>query len=114
MTARRAPVRRVVPATALALLAATSAAGEAAKLPLAVTNTTDRIVFCTFVFEGKSRTKLAIRPGRTWSEAFDPRRRLQLVCNRGKDNVFGPLEAGKSYELVSAGRKIDLAEPGGE
>ena len=101
-------------AAALALLAVAPAAAEPEKLPLAVTNATDRVVFCAFVFDGKTRTNLAIRPGKTWSEPFDPRRRLQLVCNRGKESVFGPLEAGKRYDLVTAGRKIGLAEASGE
>lgn len=100
---------------ALALPAAPAAADGPEKRPLAVTNTTDRVVFCAFVFDGKTRSNLAIRPGRTWSEAFDPRRTLQLVCNRGVDNVFGPLEAGKTYALVEArGRKVGLAEASGE
>lgn len=110
-----APLRVVPAAVFVALLAAAPAAADPDKLPLSVTNTTERVVFCAFVFEGKTRTMLEIRPGKTWSEAFDPRRQLQLVCNRGIDNVFGPLEAGKAYDLVAArGRKVDLAEASGE
>lgn len=97
-----------------AALAASAATADPRKLPLAVTNATERVAFCTFVYEGKARTNLAIRPGMTWSEAFDPRRRLQLVCNRARQNAFGPLEAGKAYRLVASGRKLDLAEASGE
>jgi len=101
---------------ALLLAAAvTTPAQAAAPEPqtLAVTNTTEKVVFCTFLFDGKARTNLAIRPGKTWSEAFDPRRDLRLVCERAKRIAF-PVEAGKSYRMVTAGSKVDIAEGAGE
>ena len=102
----------------LAAVTLTAAAPAQAAAPdpqlLAVTNTTPKVVFCTFIFDGKARTNLAIRPGKTWSEAFDPRRDLRLVCERSKRLAFGPLEAGKTYRLVTAGSKVDVAEGAGE
>lgn len=82
--------------------------------PLSVANTTDRVVFCTLIFDGKARTYLEIRPGKTWTEAFDPRRELRLVCQRAKGNAFGPLEPGKSYRLVAAGSKVVMADGAAE
>lgn len=96
-------------------LAASAAAPAAAQTStehqlLSVTNTTERVVFCTLLFDGRARTELAIRPTRTWSEAFAPGRDLRLVCQRSKPLFFGPLAPGKSYRLVPAGSKVDVAE----
>ncbi len=110
----------VVPALCALALAAAPAIALAAEPPanyerLTVTNTTDRVAFCTFLFEGKGRTELAIRPGKSWYESFEPRRDLQLVCQRGVGRAFGPLTAGKTYRLIPApGRKIAVAEGAGE
>ena len=113
--------KSVAAALALALAAATAAfPALAADAPdgyetLTVTNTTTQVAYCTLLFDGRARTELAIRPGRTWYEGFDPRRDLRLVCLRSKALYFGPLEAGKTYRLVDApGRKIDVAEGSGE
>jgi hypothetical protein len=111
-------MRKSIPAPLAGLLALTAAlpALAAEDKPLvAVTNTLDQhVAYCTLLVDGRARTKLAIRPGRTWSEGFDPRRELLLVCDRGTSIRFGPLKAGTSYRLVEAeGRKIELAEDGG-
>lgn len=112
--------RRAVPAAATALAtllgAGASLAAPAPDKPvLSVTNTqTARVAYCTLLVDGRARTKLAIRPGHTWSDAFDARRELLLVCDRGKSIKFGPLKAGTSYRLVEVeGAKIDIAEGGG-
>jgi hypothetical protein len=106
---------------ALALAAAWAAVGPAfaADPPgyerLAVTNTTERIAYCTLLFDGRARTELAIRPGKTWYEAFAPGRDLRLVCQRSKQLYFGPLAPGKSYRLVPVARsKLDVAEGSAE
>ena len=111
------PVTPALIALSLTLAAGAAHAGEspAGYERLTVTNTTDRVAFCTFLFNGRARTELAIRPGKSWYESFDPRRDLRLVCQRSKRLYFGPLAAGKTYRLVPAeGRKIDLAEGRGE
>jgi len=92
-------------------LPAAAATPDTDKPLLAVTNTqADRVAYCTLLVDGHARTKLAIRPGKTWSEGFDPRRELLLICDRSRELRFGPLKAGASYRLVSApGAKIDLA-----
>lgn len=78
---------------------------------LTVTNTTTQVAYCTLIFDGRARTELAIRPGKTWYEGFAPGRDLRLVCQRSKGLYFGPLAPGKTYRLVPAeGRKIDVAE----
>lgn len=112
--------RRALPATATALAtllgAGASLAAPAPDKPvLSVTNTqAARVAYCTLLVDGRARTKLAIRPGHTWSEAFDPRRELLLVCDRGIGLKFGPLKVGQTYRLVEEpGAKISLAEGAG-
>ena len=82
---------------------------------LTVTNTTTQVAYCTLLFDGRARTELAIRPGKTWYEGFAPGRDLRLVCQRSKGLYFGPLAPGKTYRLIPAdGRKIDVAEGAAE
>ncbi|TAJ70933.1 MAG: hypothetical protein EPO51_15600 [Phenylobacterium sp.] len=102
-------------AAALTLAAAPMAASadpapEAARV--SVTNTqAQRVAYCTLLVDGRARSNLAIRPGKTWSDAFDPRREVLLVCDRATSLRFGPLKAGVSYRLVETeGAKIGLAE----
>lgn len=109
------PIRVPACLTAVALMAPGAAHAAPEPQTLTVTNTTDRVAFCTLIFDGRARTELAIRPGRSWYEPFDPRRDLRLVCQRAKRNYFGPLEAGRTYRLVAAeNRNIDMAEGSGE
>ncbi|WP_068879243.1 hypothetical protein [Phenylobacterium sp. CCH12-B4] len=100
---------------ALCVSAPTAAQAAPPDMPLvSVTNTqAERVAYCTLLVDGRARTKLAIRPGKTWSEGFDPRRELLLVCDRAKALRFGPLKTGASYRLVEIpGAKIELAEGG--
>lgn len=104
-------------AAALALGAAPLAAHAAPeKQPVSVTNTqAQRVAYCTVIVDGRARSNLAIRPGKTWSEPFDPRREILLVCDRATSLRFGPLKAGVSYRLVETdGAKIQLAEGSAE
>ena len=105
-------------AAALLLGAAASQANAAApeKQPVSVTNTQEkRVAHCTLLVDGRARSKLAIRPGKTWSDTFDPRREVLLVCDRATSLRFGPLKAGTSYRLVEVeGAKIEMAEGAGE
>lgn len=99
----------------IAALCVSAPAAAAEEQPLvSVTNTqAERVAYCTLLVDGRARTKLAIRPGRTWSEGFDPRRKLLLVCDRAKALRFGPLKAGARYRLIEIpGAKIELAEGG--
>src|SRR5690349_1619079 len=93
-------------ALAGALTLGAAAAGHAAapeKAPIAVTNTqTQRAAHCTVLVDGRTDVKLAIRPGKTWSAPFDPRREVLLICDRATSVKFGPLKAGSSYRLVEA------------
>jgi hypothetical protein len=85
------------------------------KQPVSVTNTQEkRVAYCTLLVDGRARSNLAIRPGKTWSDAFDPRREVLLVCDRATSLRFGPLKAGMSYRIVETeGAKIQLAEGAG-
>jgi hypothetical protein len=80
-----------------------------------VTNTQEqRVAYCTLLVDGRARSQLAIRPGKTWSEPFDPRREVLLICDRATSLKFGPLKAGVSYRIVeTVGAKIQLAEGAG-
>jgi hypothetical protein len=103
------------PLAAALLLGAIPAGAQAAapeKQPVSVTNTqAQRVAHCTLIVDGRARSNLAIRPGKTWSEPFDPRREVLLVCDRATAIRFGPLKAGMTYRLVEAeGAKIQLAE----
>ncbi|MEW5686636.1 MAG: hypothetical protein AB1942_17095 [Pseudomonadota bacterium] len=103
-------VVRIVTAPALAaiaLLAAPASAQTADKQPISVTNAMNAVAHCTFLVEGRVRTYLEIRPGKTWSEEVDPRRLYQLVCMRGKENSYR-LEPGKPYRVEAVGRKVGL------
>jgi hypothetical protein len=94
---------------------AAHAATAPEKAPVSVTNTQEkRVAYCTLLVDGRARSNLAIRPGKTWSDAFDPRREVLLVCDRATSLKFGPLKAGVNYRLVETeGAKIQLAEGAG-
>jgi len=113
----RQPIRlaALLALAAAAAPAASQAATAGDKPVVAVTNTqAQRVAYCTLLVDGRARTKLAIRPGHTWSEAFDPRRELLLVCDRGIGLKFGPLKVGQTYRLVEEpGAKISMAEGAG-
>jgi len=107
------------PLTAALILGAAPIAAHAAapeKQPVSVTNTQEqRVAHCTLLVDGRARSNLAIRPGKTWTEPFDPRREILLVCDRATSLRFGPLKAGMSYRLVETeGAKIQLADGGAE
>ncbi|MBU1378654.1 MAG: hypothetical protein KKE02_02640 [Alphaproteobacteria bacterium] len=109
--------RALAAAVVLAALVLTAGAAQAAvpeKAAISVTNTQDqRVAYCTLLIDGRAQSKLAIRPGKTWSDAFDPRREILLVCDRATSLRFGPLKAGTRYRLVeSEGAKIQLTEDG--
>ena len=109
---------RVTPSLALAALAAVLAAPVQAAPPekqtLTVTNGASRIVECAVIVDGKARTQLKIRPGKTWADVYDPRRAVQLVCERTKEGVYGPLKIGSAYRFEDGPKRIDLAEAAGE
>ena len=102
-------------AAALLLGAPVVAHAAPEKQPVSVTNTqAQRVAHCTLIVDGRARSNLAIRPGKTWSEPFDPRREVLLVCDRATSIRFGPLKAGTSYRLVETeGAKIEMAEGAG-
>ncbi len=108
------PVRAAVVALTAFLAAPAIAGAQAAeKQTLAVTNAAGQMAFCTLLVDGKALKELAIRPGRTYAEAFDPRRQHQLVCNRAVENVYA-VTPGRAYRVETDGRKITLAEAAAE
>lgn len=104
----------VAAALALAALPIPSLAETPEKQTFTLTNTADRLAFCTVLVDGRTHVQLALRAGKSWSDALDPRRPVQLVCNRAKQTVFGPLATGKTYRLLMNGRWWDLAEGAAE
>lgn len=104
----------VAAALALAVLPVPSLAETPEKQTFTLTNTADRVAFCTVLVDGRTHVQLALRAGKSWSDALDPRRPVQLVCNRAKQTVFGPLATGKTYRLLMNGRWWDLAEGAAE
>lgn len=104
----------VAAALALAALPVPSLAETPEKQTFTLTNTADRVAFCTVLVDGRTHVQLALRAGKSWSDALDPRRPVQLVCNRAKQTVFGPLATGKTYRLLMNGRWWDLAEGAAE
>lgn len=109
------PKSAFVPSLALALAVAVPAlAGAPEKQTLSLENGAGRVVDCAVVVDGKTRTMLKMRPGKTWSDEYDPRRDVRLVCERAKKG-FWRLQAGTGYRLNDAGgRRVDLAQAGGE
>jgi ABC-type glycerol-3-phosphate transport system substrate-binding protein len=101
----------VFAALALTLAAAAPAgAGAPDKQTLTVTNAASRLVECTVVVDTKARQFLKLHPGKAWAADFDPRRRVQLVCERSKPDVF-VVKAGSAYRLEDAGNRwVALAE----
>jgi hypothetical protein len=104
---------RWVQAFVAAALAAPAALPAAAGAPepqrLTVQNDADRVVECAVVVDGKARTFLKIRPGKLWSADYDPRRQVQLVCERGKPGVFA-VKAGLTYRLSYEANRVQIAE----
>ena len=95
-------------ALTLVLAAGPALAAAPPKQALQVTNAAARNVECALVVDGKTRTFLKIRPGKTWSDDFDPRRDLRLVCERGKKGVYA-VKAGADYHFVDGDGRVDLA-----
>ena len=98
-------------AAAVLVLAVTAAAGARADEPtrggtFKVTNTTDRIVECTMLVDGATRTYLRVHPGKAYQDDFTANRRIQLVCMRGKEGVYGPLKFGVDYRFVRDGDHV--------
>ncbi|MBI1197410.1 MAG: hypothetical protein GC203_06065 [Phenylobacterium sp.] len=109
------PKSAFVPSLALALSVAVPAlAGAPEKQTLSLENEAGRIVDCAVVVDGKTHVMLKIRPGVTWSDEFDPRRDVRIVCERSKRPYYR-VTSGTAYRLSDAGgRRVDLAEAGGE
>src|ERR1700754_2637463 len=101
------PAALIVPLS-LAGTAANAAAPE--KQTVQVSNASARVVECGVVVDNKLRTLLKIHPGKAWADAYDPRRTVQLVCERAVGNGVWRVKAGANYRLVDAGGKVDLAE----
>ncbi|HEX3363648.1 hypothetical protein [Phenylobacterium sp.] len=74
-----------------------------------MTNTTDRIVECTMVVDGMTRTYLRVHPGKAYREDFGANRSIQLVCMRAKQDVYGPLTFGVDYQFVRDGDRVAVA-----
>src|SRR5438552_10182883 len=89
-----------LPVLLLALAAAPAAANaEVAKLPLTVTNASERIADCAVLIDGRIKYYVKIKPGDVWSDSFQTIRELKLVCERSREHFFGPLKLGGAYRI---------------
>jgi hypothetical protein len=107
-------VEAFVAAAALCLGAALPAgAGSVEPQRLTLKNEADRAVECAVIVDGKKRTFLKIRPGKLWAGDYDPRRKVQLVCERGKEGVYD-VKAGATYAFSYEANRVQLAEAAAE
>jgi len=116
----RKSVRRPLAALLFALAALGAAAPGAAlaeapaKQTLTLTNTAQRLADCALIVDGKIRNLLKIHTGKTWADDFDPRRTLQLVCERAVKDAVWRVKPGTTYRFVDAAGRLDLAEGAAE
>jgi hypothetical protein len=102
-----------IAAAVLALVLTAAASGAQADPPargdtFKITNATDRIVECTLLVDGMTRTYLRVHPGKAYQDGFRANRILQLVCIRGKEGVFGPLKLGMDYQFERDGDRVTV------
>jgi hypothetical protein len=104
---------------AAALMAIPLTAGVAApthppRAVFTITNASSRFVECTLVRDGDTWSYLKVPIGQTYTEEFRHNRRIQLVCMRGFEHVYGPLKLGVAYRFVDRGRsKVAIVSPDG-
>jgi hypothetical protein len=103
-------------AAAILALALTAAAGAWAQpgpgqATFKITNDSDRIVECTLLVDGATRTYMRVHPGKTYHDNFRDNRRIQLVCMRGKEGVYGPMKFGADYRFVRDGDHVAVVGP---
>lgn len=87
------------------LTAGVAAPHQAPRAVFTITNTSSRFVECTLVMDGDTWNYLKVPVGETYTEEFRHNRRLQLVCIRGFDDVYGPLKLGVHYRFVDKGNR---------
>ena len=99
-----------LPVLILAFAAApqTAASAEIEKLPLTVTNASERIADCAVLIDGRIKYMVKIRPGNTWTDSFQTIRELKLVCERSRNLYWGPLKLGGSYRIVEVKRWLEI------
>ena len=98
----------------LLLLALAAPAAAAEKLPLSVTNASERIAECAVLIDGRIKKYVNIRPGKTWTDQFDSNRELKLVCEKSRPMYFGPLKLGGAYRIVRTDGWFQIAEAAGD
>jgi len=103
-------------AFAASVLAAGGTASAMAVGPdrFSVTNDTARVVECTLLVDGATRTYLKVHPTKTYFTPIDPGRLVQLVCIRGKEGVYA-LKLGTDYRFVAApSSRVDIQPAKGD
>ena len=102
------------PLAAALVVSATAASAEAPRGVFTITNASSRFVECTLVRDGDTWSYLKVPIGQTYTEEFRHNRRIQLVCMRGFEHVYGPLKLGVAYRFVDRGRsKVAIVSPDG-
>ena len=98
----------------LLLLAVAAPAAAVEKLPLTVTNDSQRIAECAVLIDGRIKKYVNIRPGKTYTDQFESNRELKLVCEKSRPMWFGPLKLGSAYRIVRTGAWFEIAEAAGD
>ncbi|HVI33691.1 hypothetical protein [Phenylobacterium sp.] len=107
-------VRLAAALAALALAVPAAAAEGPPDETLTLRNEASELVYCAVLLNGRLFVNVRLKPGAHWSRPLDPRRKVELVCNRLKKSVYGPLQPGGSYSFVDGGERVDLKAAEGE
>jgi len=100
---------RFIGLTALLLaLSAAPAGAEPQKLPVTVTNASERLADCAVVIDGRIKYYVKIKPGDAWTDSFQTIRELKLVCERSRAYFFGPLKLGGAYRIFEVKRWLEI------
>ena len=103
-------MRKLIGLLAVSITFAAAAPGVAApeKLPLTVTNASERIADCAVLIDGRIKYYVKIKPGNTWTDEFQTIRELKLVCERSREFFFGPLKLGSAYRIIEVKRWLEI------
>ena len=92
----------------LLALAAVPAGAEPQKLPVTVTNASERLADCAVLIDGRIKYYVKIKPGDAWTDSFQTIRELKLVCERSRAYFFGPLKLGGAYRIFEVKRWLEI------
>jgi hypothetical protein len=91
------------PLAAALMVSAAAANAEAPRGVFTITNASTRYVECNLLVDGHTLTYLKLHVGGTYTSNYRFDRRLDLVCMRGFEDIYGPLKFGVEYRFVDKG-----------